>query len=136
MKEYKGYLVSKEGKVISPKGKQVGWNSNGYQAFTCEQKTVYIHRAVWEAFNGKIPADKEIDHINNNRNDNRLENLQLMTREDNVKKSHNSLDVNQVAKIREMAKQGFTYREIGNEVGTSASTAYLVASYKSYRNLP
>ena len=38
-----------------------------------------VHRVIWEMFNGAIPKDMEIDHINNNRSDNRIENLQLLT---------------------------------------------------------
>ena len=30
-------------------------------------------------FNGEIPKNMEVDHINNNRADNRIENLQLLT---------------------------------------------------------
>lgn len=47
-----------------------------------------VHRLVWEAFNGKIPKGYVIDHINNNKKDNRLENLQLMTVGDNIRKYH------------------------------------------------
>ena len=46
-------------------------------------KTIYLHRAVWEYHNGKIPKEKMIDHINRNRNDNRIENLRLVTAKEN-----------------------------------------------------
>jgi hypothetical protein len=44
-----------------------------------------VHRIVWEAFNGPIPDRLEVNHINLNRNDNRLENLELLTHQENVK---------------------------------------------------
>ena len=44
-----------------------------------KQKCITIHRFLYECFNGLIPPDKEIDHINNNKSDNRLENLQLLS---------------------------------------------------------
>ena len=42
-----------------------------------------IHRLVWETFNGEIPEGLEIDHMDNNRKNNALSNLQLVTRTEN-----------------------------------------------------
>ena len=42
-----------------------------------------IHRLVWETFKGEIPEDMEIDHQNNNRKDNTISNLQLVTHAEN-----------------------------------------------------
>ena len=50
-----------------------------------------IHQAshiVWRAFNGEIPPGMQVDHKNNVRKDNSLENLQLLSRNENVKKSY------------------------------------------------
>lgn len=51
------------------------------------QKIYYVHRFVWECYNGVIPDGKVIDHINDSRVDNRLCNLQLVTQQENCKKS-------------------------------------------------
>lgn len=42
-----------------------------------------VHKLVWEAFNGPIPEGLQINHINENRQDNRLCNLNLMTPKEN-----------------------------------------------------
>ena len=55
-------------------------------------KHYYIHRFIWECFNGVIPEGKVIDHINNNKEDNRLCNLQLLTHKENCKKSAKDRD--------------------------------------------
>lgn len=47
----------------------------------------HVNRIVWEAFNGDIPTNHVIDHINDDRQDNRLVNLQLLTRSENCKKA-------------------------------------------------
>ena len=49
-------------------------------------KWISYARYLWEEHNGKIPDGYEVDHINNDKTDDRLENLQLLTREENIKK--------------------------------------------------
>ena len=51
-------------------------------------KAFLVHRLVWVAFNGVIPQGYQIDHIDNNPQNNRLQNLQLLTRSENCKKIH------------------------------------------------
>jgi hypothetical protein len=58
-------------------------DSGGYVQLWMTGKRVMLHRAMWEQVNGVIPIDKEIDHINGNRQDNRLVNLRLVTRKQN-----------------------------------------------------
>lgn len=48
----------------------------------------YAHRLVWEAFNGTLLDGLEIDHKNNDKSDNRLVNLQAVTRKFNMDKCH------------------------------------------------
>ena len=63
-------------------------NSCGYYRLTfCKQSIVkryYVHRLVWEAFNGTIPENMQVNHINEIKIDNRLENLNLMTAKENM----------------------------------------------------
>jgi len=61
-------------------------------------KGYQVHRFVWECFNCIIPEGKVIDHINNNKEDNRLCNLQLVTHQQNYKKSAKERDYLFVAK--------------------------------------
>lgn len=43
-----------------------------------------VHRLVWEAFNGPIPEGMQVNHIDENPSNNRLENLNLMTPSQNI----------------------------------------------------
>ena len=56
---------------------QCGLSKNG------EQKRYYVHRLVWEAFNGPVPDGLQINHISEEKTENRLENLNLMTPKEN-----------------------------------------------------
>jgi len=49
-------------------------------------KRCYVHRLVWESFNGTIKDGYEIDHIDENKANNSLENLRLVTRHENMQK--------------------------------------------------
>ena len=60
--------------------------SEGYIAFQINGAKIYAHRAVWLYVHGVWP-EKEIDHINRNRADNRLVNLRQASRLNN---SHNT----------------------------------------------
>lgn len=51
-----------------------------------KRKYFMISRLVYSAFNGEIPNGYEVDHLNNNPQDNRLDNLQLLSHSDNLKK--------------------------------------------------
>ena len=53
----------------------------GYQGIQARE-----HRIIWMLHHGEIPAGMQVDHINRDRSDNRIENLRLVTNRAN---SHN-----------------------------------------------
>lgn len=60
-------------------------NSYGYERISIAgNKQLMVHRLVWETFKGEIPEDMQIDHKNNNRKDNSISNLQLVTCAENI----------------------------------------------------
>ena len=84
-------------------------NGSGYMHCSVKKygerrKTCWVHRFVWECFNGLIPEGKVIDHINNDREDNRLCNLQLVTHQENCKKSAKNRDYKFITEIHKNKK--------------------------------
>ena len=59
--------------------------TRGYIGVEVNHKPFRVHRLVWTMFNGEIPKDMEIDHINRITNDNRIENLRLVSHQQNMK---------------------------------------------------
>ena len=74
------YYAVDDGHIYTESGKEIGSvHPSGYVYSTLG----YIHKIIWEAFKGKIPKGYQIDHINTIRNDNRLENLRIVTPKEN-----------------------------------------------------
>lgn len=63
-------------------------NGGGYLSLSLyrnnKQHSYYVHRIVWETFNGPIPNGFEINHINEDTHDNRLFSLSLLTPKENA----------------------------------------------------
>ena len=90
--EYKGYYASKEGLVVNKKTKKFigGLKDDGYIQLGLrvpDLKHVYCHNFIWQTFKGEIPDKKIINHINEIKHDNRLDNLELETHIGNTIKS-------------------------------------------------
>ena len=91
---YDKYESNRDGIVRHIKNKKpVGrQNNRGYYHITVrdngKRKDLYSHRFLYECFHGVITDKRVVDHINNIKNDNRLDNLQLITQSENTKKDY------------------------------------------------
>jgi len=93
------------------------------------------HRLVAKYF---LPLPKsndklEIDHINNCKQDNRVENLQYLTHADNWIKSNAKLSEAEVKKIKENISE--TMRELAVKYNVSYSTIYKIKNNNSWRHI-
>ena len=60
--------------------------SSGYLHFGFKRKFYDVHLVIWEMHYGPVTPGMQVDHKNNIRDDNRIENLQELIHGDNVKK--------------------------------------------------
>jgi site-specific DNA-cytosine methylase len=107
----------------------INLSSNGVK------KQVRAHRVIYMAANGHIPDGMVVDHINNDKSDNRLCNLQLLTAGENSSKAADdglylSGEDNPRSKItaevrsriaHDYCTSGMTYRELAQKYGVSKS---------------
>lgn len=115
---------------------------NGYNTvsfgYNNRKVTVGIHRLVAAAF-GRSPVEGEVvHHKNNNKRDNRIENLEWTSRADNSRfPKHPTAKIDPNIAF-DMRRQGYSHREIGERFGVtqSATSAFFARAIKSGRFVP
>lgn len=91
------YEVSDLGRVRNRRGDIIKpiKTRNGYYALglwhKCKVKRMLVHCLVFQAFIGQIPENKTIDHIDADKGNNSLKNLQLLTNRENVSKYYRAV---------------------------------------------
>lgn len=71
-------------KVNRDMTKPIGENTvSRYKVITYKQVQYLQHKLIWYLIKGIYPVSKQIDHINQNTKDNRIQNLRLVTAQEN-----------------------------------------------------
>lgn len=151
------YTVSDDGTVRSLiTGQEIrGDNPRGYRRVKLSEnkkaKRVMVHRLVLLAFVGPCPAKHEANHKNGKPSDNRLENLEYVT------KSYNQWHCNHVIKtrkpqqgskhgmsriteelainIRAARDAGESLKNVAARFGVSSPTVSMIASGKTWKHV-
>jgi hypothetical protein len=95
------YVYYEDGKVFSKYSKRFigSVNVHGYLMMGQNQ---YIHRVIYEKFHSmKIPEDMVINHIDHNKSNNHIDNLELVTQQQNTQdKVLSSLNTSGIRGVR------------------------------------
>ena len=112
--------------------------------YDSKQKSFLSHRFIFECFNGKIKKGFEIDHINRNKLDNKIDNLRCITIEEN-RKNRDHTNIIKFARISHTLKRFIKSINVDtNEIncfkskyqcgmyyGVSPALVYLIAENKN-----
>jgi hypothetical protein len=117
---YSNYLIYDDGRVYSKKNKiflKPGVNGRGYKYCSLwkkgeKPKSLRIHRLVAEHYIPNPENKEQVDHINRNKQDNRIENLRWVTQSENQQNTGIRCDsTTGIKNIRPHTQGGYMYEK-------------------------
>lgn len=147
---YPNYEVSNLGRVRNKnKGNILKWidNGKGYQSVKIynssrpQGRRCLVHRLVLSTFN-RIDIEMDVNHIDGNKTNNRLDNLEWVTKSDNTRHAHltglftsrNKLSIEDVKEIKKLVAEENreSYRKIAEKFGVKDSIVNKIALGQLY----
>lgn len=142
------YEVSDHGRVRRSEGSVGTWrgrilssppNGSGYPVVVLSgrsrRRMFYVHRLVATAFLGPVPVGQNVNHLDGDKSNNHVDNLEYLTPGDNNRHAHSvglmakgerhghsRLTRRDVVRIRAMADAGCKAREVARRIGAHEST--------------
>jgi DNA-binding CsgD family transcriptional regulator len=108
-----------------------------------------VHRLVVLAFVGRIPRGKQVNHIDGDKLNNDIQNLEIVTPEQNREHAKRTglivrgednpssrLTEKDVQEIRQLRADGVRVRDIANRFDISERTVYMACRRKTWRHVP
>lgn len=143
------------GRILKPSLATSGYYHVNLCAGKERHKAVTIHKLVAEAFYGPRPDGADIDHKDGNPENNRADNLEYVSRSENVKRGYrrqrkrgivrkglrgednplSKLSATGVRKIKTLLRRGKTHREIAKQFGVCRATISFIAEGKRWAHI-
>lgn len=141
-------IDTKNGEVynrITDKPLTFSRSRDGYERLTVTHNgfsvALFKHRIIYLAGHcdlRHLPSDLnlEVDHINHDIHDCRLENLRLILGEENRIQSSRKFTAEEVVRIRKRCEAGEYRRKIARELGVAESTIRRIVNRTCYKEIP
>jgi len=101
-------IVNDEGKILNTISRAVTTGvttPKGYKQYMHNGKSLLVHRMVAELYIDNPDNKQTVNHRNENKEDNRVENLEWMTLSDNVKEYYNLREHRLLTKVKEQREE-------------------------------
>jgi predicted DNA-binding protein (UPF0251 family) len=96
------------------------------------QGRVSLHRAIWVLCRGiPLSLNAEVDHLDGDRENNRLENLRLVPAEENTVRN---LTFEEAEEIRKRSREGVSWKVLAEEFKISYSTIRRILAGKTHKD--
>lgn len=129
IKDHENYLIYSDGRVFSKKSNKFmkPFCGSDYQTVNLDKKTKRIHRLVAENYLKKEKDLQEVDHINRNKHDNRVENLRWVTKSENqINRGLQKNNTTGFKYICEKNDHSYRFQRAGCKVKSSKSLSKLL----------
>lgn len=138
------------GLVFGLKGRPfVKRNQCGYVIAKLWGVEARAHRVIWERVYGPVPDGMEINHINGRKDDNRIKNLEVVSKSGNLRHAFKTglrradgennpcakLTEADVIDIRQRKEKGESEKSIAARYGVSRSTVYICVKRTTWGNV-
>jgi hypothetical protein len=150
--EFSRYSVTETGEVYQKRGKTFKrvnsfFDRDGYERVMIynnkkQRKTMAVHRAVFSAFTKELAPGLCIDHLDGNRKNNFIDNLEQVTFEENIRRGaaarpkpspNRKLSPEQVLDVFTKREKGFSYQKIADDYGMHWSSIYEIIKGNHYK---
>lgn len=121
---------TKTNKIVKGTTRTDGYHQTRLQVYN-NGKSILTHRLVWLVFVGEIEDGMVINHINGDKSDNRLKNLEKVSHQENMIKASTETNVWNFSRVGEFNKEGEMLRVFANASEAAREIGILPSSMRN-----
>lgn len=140
-----------EGRLLKTSIDKAGYEQIKLRGSTGNEKSATVHILVAAAFIGPRPEGNRIDHLDADRSNNKLSNLEYVTTSEDIRRMYErnggrpafkgagnpmaKVTDQKVRQIRRLAAEGMTYRQLAKEYGITPKHAYKIVRREEWQQV-